>query len=369
VLSVIEDLEVITLAVTPKGNWTFARLRAADGSTGLGEATHGMGFTRASAKDDALIAEALQRMFRHVQGRTPDDVEGFRLAADPDLQAVGLLLCTAYSALEQAMWDLHGKQLAVPMHRLLGERIKDAVPCYANINRAVVERSPESFAEHASLVVAEGFRCLKAAVFDDYPDAAADLGIARLQAMRDAVGPEIDLMVDCHSRFDQATAIDVARRLEPLQLSWYEEPVDPADERTTAAIRRAIPQRIAAGEMHFELEGFRPLLEAQAVDVIMPDVKHCGGLAEGVRIAHAAEQRGVEVSPHNPSGPVSMAASAHLASVLPNCRRLEHAWGEVEWRAELLDPPEQFRDGALVLSNRPGLGHELNAGVVARYRT
>jgi len=365
----IESIEVVTLAVTPKGNWTFVRLHARDGSTGLGEATHAMGFTRASAEDDARIAEALRALFRHAQGRAPDDVAGFRAAAAEDLRDGGLLVRTAFSALEQAMWDLRGKQLGVPVHTLLGERLKDAVPCYANINRAVVDRSPESFAKHARLAVAEGFRGLKAAVFDDYPATPAEVGIARLQAMREAVGPGVDLMVDCHNRFDPPTAVDVARQLEPLQLSWYEEPVDPADAAATAAIRRAIPQRLAAGEMHFEVKGFQPLLDAQAVDVIMPDVKHCGGLAEGLRIAHEAERRGVEVSPHNPSGPVSMLASAHLAAVLPNCVRLEHAWGEVDWRADLLDPPEQFRDGALLLSDRPGLGHELNPETVARYRT
>lgn len=366
-LAPIQSLEVLTLAVTPKGNWTFARLQGADGATGLGEATHALGFTRASAEDDARIAQTLHAIFRHAKGLTADQVSAFRQAAEPDL--VDLLTRTAFSAIEQAMWDLHGKQRGLPVHRLLGERLRDSVPCYANINRATVDRSPENFAAQAIQAVSEGFRAVKAAVFDDYPATSADVGIARLEAMREAVGPSVDLMVDCHSRFDHATAVAVARRLEPLALHWYEEPVDPADAAATAAVRSAIPQPLAAGEMHFAAEGFRPLLDAQAVDVIMPDVKHCGGLAEGLRIAREAEARGVEVSPHNPSGPVSMAASAHLAAVLPNCRRLEHAWGEVPWRADLLDPPEQFEDGALVVSDRPGLGHDLNADLIARYRT
>jgi galactonate dehydratase len=277
-------------------------------------------------------------------------------------------MVTAYSAIEQAMCDIAAQALGVPLHEMLGGLLRSTVPVYANINRAANRRTPEDFAEKAQQAASEGFRAVKAAVFDDFPTASADqaereakvdLGVLRLEAMRKAVGPSIDIMVDCHSRFDRALSIAVAKRLEPVNLRWYEEPVNPEDLVDTRAIRDSIKQPMAGGEILFGREGFLPLLQSQAVDVIMPDVKHCGGIFEGKKIAALAETYGVGFSPHNPSGPVSMAASAQLAATVPNCPVLEHAWGEVDWRAELLDPPERFENGAIVLSGNPGIGHKL----------
>ncbi|MCB9384946.1 MAG: mandelate racemase/muconate lactonizing enzyme family protein [Bryobacterales bacterium] len=343
-------------------------LHSDKGLTGLGEATHALGFTRASAEDDARIADAVRRTFVTVDGESPFDLEQYRQRAWEPAKAGGLLMATAYSAIEQAMCDLCGQALGVPLHELLGGRVRDSVPVYANINRSANRRTPEDFAEKAQMAVSEGFRAVKAAVFDDFPAASTDaaereakveLGVRRLEAMREAVGPAIDIMVDCHSRFDRALSIRVAKMLEPVKLRWYEEPVDPNDLVDTRAIRDSIAQPMAGGEILFGREGFLPLLQSQAVDVIMPDVKHCGGVFEGKKIAALAETFGVGFSPHNPSGPVSMAASAQLASTVPNCPVLEHAWGEVDWRAEVLDPPERFENGAIVLSGRPGIGHKL----------
>ena len=363
--------------MTARGNWNLVRLRTDNGLIGLGEATHALGFTRASDEDDARIGRAVAEMFAAVEGSSPFDLEAYRLRAWERAKAGGLLLVTAYSAIEQAMCDLAAQALGVGLDQLLGGRVRDAVPVYANINRAANRRTPEDFAQKAEHAVAEGFRAVKAAVFDDFPAASRDpaererfaaLGIERLEAMRRAVGPSIDLMVDCHSRFDRTLAIEVARRLESVNLRWYEEPVDPGDLAGTRAIRDSIRQPMAGGEILFGREGFLPLLQSQAVDVIMPDVKHCGGVFEGKKIAAVAESFGVAFSPHNPSGPVSMAASARLAATVPNCPVLEHAWGEVPWRPELLDPPESFRDGAIVLSEGPGVGHRLDERTLAAHR-
>ena len=368
---------MFSLAVTPRGNWNLVRLGTDKGLVGLGEATHALGFTRASDEDDARIAAAVQETFGAVEDASPFDLEAYRQKAWGPAKAGGLLMVTAYSAIEQAMCDLAGQALGVPLHQLLGGLVRDKVPVYANINRAANRRTPDDFAEKAQQAVAEGFRAVKAAVFDDFPSAStneaereakAELGVRRLEAMRRAVGPAIEIMVDCHSRFDRELAIAVAKRLEPVNLRWYEEPVDPENLADTRAIRESIRQPVAGGEILFGREGFLPLLEARAVDVIMPDVKHCGGIFEGKKIAALAEAFGVSVSPHNPSGPVSMAASAQLAATVPNCPVLEHAWGEVDWRAEALDPPEQFEDGAIVLSGRPGMGHALTPSAIRNHR-
>ena len=182
--------------------------------------------------------------------------------------------------------------------------------------------------------------------------------------MRAAVGPEVQLKIDVHSNFDVNLAIDVAGRLEPQQLSWYEEPVPPTELENTKTIHDAIVQPLAGGEFLFGVEGFAPLCRRRAVDVIMPDVKHCGGLTEARKIATVAELDDVLVSPHNPSGPVSTAASVQLCAGMPNFDILEYQWNEVPWRSELIDPPERFSAGTIQVPDGPGFGIELNDSAV-----
>ena len=210
---------------------------------------------------------------------------------------------------------------------------------------------------------------MKAAPFDGFPapgspaaaiEAAVESGIASVAARREAIGPDVALMVDCHSFFDVPLAERVARRLEPQQLAWYEEPVAPEKIEETREIRRRIKQPMAAGEILYGVAGFAPLSRNQTVHVIMPDVKHCGGLLELTRIAAAASGEGVTVAPHNPSGPVSTAASIQVCAVLENFRLLEFQWGEVDWRRDVLTPPERFEGGSIRVPERPGFGIELN---------
>ena len=174
-------------------------------------------------------------------------------------------------------------------------------------------------------------------------------------------------MIDAHSLFDVPLAIEVARRLEPFRLTWYEEPVAPEMTAETVAIHRAIKQPMAGGEILFQMRGFAPLCRDQAVDVIMPDVKHCGGLLELTHIAALAAMEGVAVAPHNPSGPVSTAASVQVCAALPNFRILELQWGEVPWRGDLVAPAEIFRDGHIAVPDRPGCGIVLNDSLVRKF--
>ncbi len=214
---------------------------------------------------------------------------------------------------------------------------------------------------------------MKAAPWDGFPpagspadriEAAVQAGIDATRAMRVAVGPDVELMVDCHSFFDVALATRVAKALEPLGLAWYEEPVAPERLDDTLAIRSAIRQPMAGGEVLFGVAGFAPLSRTRAVHVIMPDVKHCGGLLELTRIAAMADADGVAVAPHNPSGPVSTAATVQACAVLKNFRLLELQWGEAAWRGDVLSPPERFAGGAIDVPDRPGFGVELNDAVV-----
>ena len=171
-------------------------------------------------------------------------------------------------------------------------------------------------------------------------------------------------MIDCHSFFDVPLAERVARRLEPQNLSWYEEPVPPERLEDTMEIRRRIRQPMAGGEILYGVAGFAPLCRNRAVNIIMPDVKHCGGLFEMTRIAALAENDGVAVAPHNPSGPVSTAASVQVCGVLNNFKILEFQWGEVDWRRDVVSPPEAFEGGTAHVPDRPGFGIDLNEKIV-----
>jgi galactonate dehydratase len=315
----------------------------------------------------------IERYFQFVVGRSPFSAEGFRMAAWAQAKEEGLASVTAFSAIEQALWDLAGKALDVPTHVLLGGAVRRAVPVYANVNRATSPRTPEGFATAARRAVADGFRAIKAAPFDGFPptgspaadlDRAIESGIASVAAMREAVGPAIAIMIDCHSFFDVDQAVRVAVRLEPQNLAWYEEPVPPERVDQTLAIKGRIRQAMAGGEVLFGLSGFAPLIARRAFDTIMPDVKHCGGLLEMTRIAATAAEAGVMVAPHNPSGPVSTAASVQVCAGMRNVNYLELQYGEADWRPDVLTPRERFVDGTIGISDRPGLGVELDEAVI-----
>ena len=362
----IEEMAFTSVRVSERTVWMFVHLRTNLGLSGLGECSVGR----------RRELPELKEAFEAARGRSPFDIEAYRAAGRERAAAGGILEATAFSAIEQALWDLVGKAVDAPVHLLTGGSLRDSLPAYANINRATRQRTPEGFAANARAAVEDGFTAIKAAPFDGFPAldapasevaAATDLGVACVRAIREAVGPEVDILIDCHSFFDVELAVDVARRLEPQSLAWYEEPVAPTHVAATKAIERGIEQRMAGGEFLFGIEGFARLCRERAVDVIMPDVKHCGGLLEARKIAAVAELDGIAVSPHNPSGPVATAASAQLCAGLPNFEILEMQWGEAAWRGDLVDPPERFENGSIAVPDGPGLGVELNQAVARQH--
>ncbi len=378
----IIGVDLLPVRATERTVWLFVRLRTDAGLTGLGEASDAFGFQNTTkAQADEMLNE-LKQFALMIEGQSPMDIDLYRDLGRTIAKSGGLVPATAFSAIEQAMWDLTGQMMELPIHGMIGMdpklsmftgEVRGRLPVYANINRATQPRTPEGFAATARRAYEDGFRAMKAAPFDGFPpvgspdaelQAAADMGIAALVAMRQAVGPEVKLMVDAHSNFDVPLAIEVARRLEPVNLNWYEEPVPPELIEETIEIHKAVKQRMAGGELLFGVEGFSPLWAQGAVDVIMPDVKHCGGIKELAMIAASAIPSGVTVAPHNPSGPVSTAHSVQVAAAMPNFEMLELQWGEVDWRSEVLDPPEVFENGTIAVPSRPGLGVKLNENVI-----
>lgn len=371
----LTGIDLLPIRATSRTVWLVVRLRTDAGLTGLGEASDAFGFANTTSANANTMRTRLQTFFDLVRGGSPLDVERYRQRGMPMVKG-DLVSATAFSAIEQAMWDLAGQALGVPTCTLFGGKVRDSLRVYANINRATTPRTADGFAAAARRAVGDGFRAVKAAPFDGFPpagspardiDAAVDAGIAAVIAMREAVGTTVDIMIDCHSFFDVERAVSVARRVEPQRLAWYEEPVAPERVDETAAIRNRIRQPLSGGEVLFSIAGFAQLIQRRAVNVIMPDVKHCGGLLELTRIAAAADAAGVMVSPHNPSGPISMAASVHVAAGMRNFNVLELQYGEVPWRGELVSPAERIINGQIAVPDRPGFGIALDENAVRRY--
>jgi galactonate dehydratase len=363
----ITAIEPLVLQVNRRGDWLHVLVHTDAGITGVGEASH--------SGNDALCVATLGVFAQRLVGKNPLEIARIRQSLRQT--DGGRIWNTALSGLEQALWDILGQQLGVPVHTLFGGAVRDRLRLYANINRHVNERTPEGFARAADQAADEGFTAIKLAPFDEmrHPyrratGALADwqMGVARVRAVRKAIGDGVELAVDCHSRMEASVAKIVAQELADCNLFWYEEPVSQDQPEALTAITASVPMPTAAAESVFGIEGFRPFLAQRAVDVIMPDVKHCGGILELSEIAAAARMHQVQVAPHNPAGPLSTAATAQVASTWPNFYILEYAWGEVDWRAELLQPAEKIEDGYLVLSQEPGLGHRLNPALVEKYQ-
>ena len=363
----ITDIEPVVVHVNHRGDWIFILVHTDAGITGVGEASH--------SSNDALLLELLARVKGGLIGLEAHNIH--QLWAKLAGLNVGRIGHTLLSGIEMAMWDAFGQQVGQPIHALLGGALRKRLRLYANINRHVRDRAPASFAQAAAQAVDEGFTAIKLAPFDELrtldhirtgPQAAWRAGVERVRAVRRAIGDTVELAVDCHSRMDLAEALIVGRELVDCNLFWYEEPVHHSLVEELATVTRTIPITTASAESIFGIEAFRPFFEQRVVDVLMPDVKHAGGLQETKNIAEAARASGLLIAPHNPSGPIASVASGQVSATLRNFYILEYAWGEVDWRAELLEPAERIEDGHLIVNDEPGLGHRLNWAVVNQHR-
>ena len=353
----------VLVANASRTNFVFVKLTTDEGIEGVGEAT-------LEWKTLTVVA-ALEDLARNVVGLDPfaTDFAVERLHRD-SYWRTGAPFRTALGAIEAAMLDIKGKALGVPVFELLGGRQRDRVECYAN-HWYFGASEPEDYARSARAAVAMGYRALKWDPFE-----AADLTMTAAQrrrsvdvvaAVREAVGPDVDLMLDVHGRFDVPSAIAMCRAMEPYALRWIEEPTPPESIDALLAVRRASPVPIAAGERFFETARFVEALARGAVDVLQPDVSHVGGLGETKRIAHMAHAHLIPVAPHNPVGPVMNAMTLHAAVAIPNMSIFETVSVDVPWRRELVRETLVFEDGALLAPTAPGLGVELVEEAFARF--
>jgi galactonate dehydratase len=368
----ITGVRVLEIEASRRGSWILVEVRTDSGLTGIGEASQ--------SGNDRLVRESLLQLGERLAGADPTQPEVIweRLTRSSDIFAdgAGRVAATAVSAVDQALWDIAGKALEVPVWRLLGGRRRERVRLYANLNRGTRDRSVEGFARAARAAVEAGFRAVKCTPFDeirhdrldrDGVEEDLDLGVARIAASREAVGPGVDLLVDCHCRFNLALARKAAEKVRGLDLYWFEEPLPRDQVGEMRSLRESSGLTLAGGEGFFGREGFWEYLSQGAVDVIMPDVKHAGGISECRRIAALAETRNIPVAPHSPAGPVSTIAGVHLAASIRNFLILEYAFGEVPWREQLISPPERVEGGFMPLPEGPGLGVELNQEIVQEH--
>jgi len=342
------------------------------GVTGLGEAAiaYGVGETAAAGMIKDLV-EAI------VLGQDPFRIEAvWSDMYDHTFWAKrgGPIVFAGISAVEQALWDIKGKALNLPVYELLGGKVRDSVRVYAN-GWSFRAHTPDEFARATERVLRDGYTALKL-----YPLAhpiannphgmirhvsqrsidrdAADLAVARVAAVRKAVGPKIDLMLDMSGELTTDAIIALGRRVEEFDILWFEEPVDPFDPEGMREVAQALRMPIAAGERCYTRYDFRRLLELKAAQVLMPDVGNTGGILETKKIAAMAEAWNLRVAPHLCAGPICTAATLQLDATLTNFMIQELYPYRVPEHFAIVDraPELEVKDGHMPIPDRPGLG-------------
>lgn len=350
-----------------KYNWTLLRITADNGLTGVGEATNWPG--------SPLVYHATRHLGERIIGQDPRRVDYIWTKLYRDLNwlgPTGVMMC-AMSGIDMALLDLKAKMLGVPCYELLGGAFRTEILLYANYWFAEAGHNPDDYAASARKVIEAGFTGLKMDPFahTNYlfgDDLSTNLTLTTEQedrayeivrAVREAVGDSVQIAIETHAMLSMPTAIRMAQRLEPFNMMWYEEPVGPESADTLKYVREQTTVPICVGERHYSRWGYRSVLEQQLVDYIMPDVTRCGGPSELRKIAALAEIYNVPVAPHNPNGPLSTLAAAHVCAAIPNFFRQEFMFTDVPWRDEVISRPLPVRDGYLHLDDAPGLGVDL----------
>lgn len=292
----------------------------------------------------------------------------------------GAVRATAIAGIDLALWDILGKSLGVPCHQLWGGRVRDHVRLYCHLGGGRMEdfyevksEDANRFADLAVEAVDQGYTAFKSmAVPEQMPIEGlrpVKYAEACVSAMREAVGDGIDIMVDCHARPSPRMGLIFAKALEPYGLYFFEEPCWPEHMDGIAQVQHAVSTPIATGERLTSVHAFKEVFEKRAASIIQPDITHCGGLSETLRVATLARVYGVSIAPHNPQGPVSTAASLELGFATPNYLICEAVHQDVPWREEVVNWgfSVQKRGRVVTPSNRPGLGVEINEDAIREH--
>jgi len=396
-----------TAVVEGNFDWTFVRLETDEGIQGLGECFFAPGLTAILRSLEVLLVgedpRDVHRLFRKLQ------------LATSGAGSVAGIIYNAISGIEAALWDILGQWLSVPIYRLLGGQFRNQIRIYADCHggealesldevlrsrppawierdRAHVSRdyfgdtvaaapsTPEDYGKRALAMKSQGYSALK---FDlDVPGTessdphnrclsspAIDRMVSLIGAVRDAVGYDIDVAVDCHWRYTVSDVVKIASALEPFRLLWLEDPVPPECAMALRTLSSRVNIPIATGENLYLFEPFREILQTHAIAIATPDLQKVGGLGVAQQIAHFADGQAIPVAPHNISSPVGTLTSAHFCAAIPNFLVLEFHASDVPFWNDLVDgiPKPIIKNGMIQLPEKPGLGITLNEQVARRY--
>ena len=396
-----------TAVVEGNFDWTFVRIETDEGIHGLGECFFAPGLTAIlRSLEPLLLGEDpcdVHRLFRKLQ------------LATSGAGSVAGIVYNAISGIEAALWDVLGQRLDVPIYRLLGGKFRDQIRIYADCHggealdsldeilrsrqpswvkpgnrhtpkdyfadpKGEARASPEDYGKRALAMKAQGYTVLK---FDldvagtQGPDAhnrclsnsAIDRMVALIGAVREAVGRDMDIALDCHWRYSVSDAVKVAHALEPFRLLWLEDPVPPESLEALRAVSSRVNIPIATGENLYLFQAFREMLETHAVGIATPDLQKVGGLAVAAQIAQFADTQTIPVAPHNIGSPVGTLTSVHFAAATPNFLVLEFHASDVPFWDDLVDgiPKPIIQHGSIQLPDKPGLGVQLNEAVARKY--
>ena len=352
------------IAGNPWKNWLFARVSTDEGIHGVGEGTlNGFGKT---------VEAAIHELKPHVLGMDPFQTEiiSQRLIRDVYSEGAQIHNCAA-AAIEIACWDIIGKACKQPIYNLWGGRCHETLRAYAN-GWYRGPRTPESFAEKAKQVAARGYTAMK---FDPFGSAWRtlsrydfDLSVDIIRAVRDAIGPAVDLLIEVHCRFNVATAIEFSEAIHQFRPAWYEEPVPHTNIGAMVEVARRSPVPVATGESLSNKQQFAELMKHDVVSIFQPEPLNLGGLFTARIVAGMADAHFGVIAPHSAQGPICSAACAQLNASIPNffIHEIFDEFNE-PWEKNIVTNPVEVVNGYIELSERPGLGTDLNIEEILRH--
>jgi galactonate dehydratase len=364
----ITGIECLPVHAGWRKNFVFVRIETDAGIIGWGEAY-------SQYDRDRAVAAQVEELGRYLIGRDPFQIKHIlQIAFDDYAQRRGSLeLFCATSGIEQALWDIVGKATRQPVYNLLGGPVRDKIRVYAN-GWSYKLQQPDDYARKAESVIKMGFSAVK---FDPVPGPWRTYvpkehirrAVSVLRAMRDALGPDVDLLLDIHRRLAPMHAIDLADALAEFKPYWLEEPCQCENIEALAEVRQRSKIPTVTGEALYTRADFRPIFRARAADIINPDVSNCGGILELVYIAAQAETEAIAVSPHNyNSTTLALSATVHASAVMPNFIITEYFLPFEEIGAKLCPNLLKPVNGYISLPEGPGLGIEVDEKAVRAAR-
>ena len=371
-------------ATSIEGNfeWIIVEIQTDEGITGIGESFTGVGVKESfySECSHGVDVKEIWSIKNILIGEDPRNVE--RLSRKLYTSLSGIVghagtLIHVISGVEMALWDLTGKALDVPIYRLLGGKYRDKIRVYADCHAGKSE-DPQSWAERAKEVKSKGFTALK---FDvDKPshrgpsynrclsNSEIKLMVKQVEAVREAIGDDVDLAIDCHWKYNTNDAIKLANALEPYNPWWLEDPVPQENSEAMKKVTDSTNTPICTGENLYTKYGFRDLIVNQAADIVAPDISKVGGLMETKKIAELADLYYISVAPHNICSPIGTVAACHVCATIPNFIALEFHAIDVPWWAKLIKKGSQLiEEGYIKVPEEPGLGIEINEDEIVKH--